>query len=285
MSPITITRCIFTGKPAPEKSWWRPPFTGKADGPEGLLESELFGHVKGAFSGAVRDKKGRFQLAHNGTIFLDEVAELPKSMQVKLLRFLQGGTFERVGGEETLVVNVRLISATNKDLWQEVRYGRFREDLYYRLNVIPIHIPPLRERKNDVPLLADHFLKQAGAQYDRQPLEISKDALALMLDYAWPGNVRELQNAIQYAIVRCNDRVIAPRDLPLEFRDRSRRGGRRGPVRKLGSDSVKSALLRTGGNKAAAARLLGVGRATLSRFLSDHREAINAVDPPARTRR
>ncbi len=253
--------------------------------PEGLLESELFGHVKGAFSGAIRDKKGRFQLADSGTIFLDEVAELPKSMQVKLLRFLQEGTFEKVGGEETLVVSVRVISATNKDLWEEVRYGRFREDLYYRLNVIPIHLPPLRERKNDIPLLVEHFLKQAGDQYDRRPLAVSKTALRLMLEYAWPGNVRELQNALQFAIVRCNDWVIAPDDLPLEFRDRSRRHGRRGPVRKLSVDSVRSVLLRTGGNKAGAARLLGVGRATLYRFLGDHPQSLDGLDLPDSLRR
>ena len=253
--------------------------------PEGLLESELFGHVKGAFSGAIRDKKGRFQLADNGTIFLDEVADLPKPMQVKLLRFLQEGTFEKVGGEETLTVNVRVISATNKDLWEEVRYGRFRDDLYYRFNVIPIHIPPLRERKNDIPLLAEHFLREAGNQYDRQPLVISKDALAMMLDYAWPGNVRELQNALQFAIVRCNDRVISPSDLPLEFRKRSRRYGRRGPLRKLTGDSVRSVLLRTGGNKAAAARLLEVGRATLYRFLNDHPQTLDDLDLPAKLRR
>ena len=253
--------------------------------PEGLLESELFGHVKGAFSGAIRDKKGRFQLADSGTIFLDEVAELPKPMQVKLLRFLQEGTFEKVGGEETLAVSVRVISAANKDLREEVRYGRFREDLYYRLNVIPIHLPPLRERKNDIPLLAEHFLREAGDQYGRQPPVISKDALALMLDYTWPGNVRELQNALQFAIVRCNDRVISPSDLPLEFRTRSRRHGRRGPVRKLGVDSVRSALLRTGGNKAGAARLLGVGRATLYRFLGDHPESLNGLDLPHSNRR
>ncbi len=253
--------------------------------PEGLLESELFGHVKGAFSGAIRDKKGRFQLADSGTIFLDEVAELPKSMQVKLLRFLQEGTFEKVGGEETLAVSVRVISATNKDLWEEVQCGRFREDLYYRLNVIPIHLPPLRERKNDIPLLVEHFLKQAGDQYDRRPLAVSKTALRLMLEYAWPGNVRELQNALQFAIVRCNDRIIAPDDLPLEFRDRSRRHGRRGPVRKLSVDSVRSALLRTGGNKAGAARLLGVGRATLYRFLGDHPQSLDGLDLPDSIRR
>ena len=248
--------------------------------PEGLLESELFGHVKGAFSGAIREKKGRFQLADNGTIFLDEVAELSKPMQVKLLRFLQEGTFEKVGGEETLAVNVRVISATNKDLWQEVQYGRFRDDLYYRLNVIPIQIPPLRERKNDIPLLVEHFLKQAGELHDQKPLVMSRNGLSLLLDYSWPGNVRELQNALQFAIVQCNDRVISPSDLPLEFRQKLSHRSRRGPARKLTGDSVRSVLLRTGGNKAGAARILGVGRATLYRFLSDHPETLDGLDLP-----
>lgn len=153
------------------------------------------------------------------------------------------------------------------------------------ISVIPIHIPPLRERKNDIPLLAEHFLREAGDQYDRQPLVISKDALTMMLDYDWPGNVRELQNALQFAIVRSNDRVISPSDLPLEFRERSGRLGRRGPDRKLTGDSVRSALLRTGGNKAAAARLLDVGRATLYRFLSDRPETLDGLDLPAPKRR
>jgi PAS domain S-box-containing protein len=240
--------------------------------PEGLLESELFGHVKGAFTGAIRDKKGRFQLADGGTIFLDEVAELSKSMQVKLLRFLQEGQFEKVGGEQTVVVDVRVISATNKDLREEVRLGNFRDDLYYRLNVIPIHIPPLCERKNDIPLLVDHFLSEAGERHRRRPPEISKAALALMLDYHWPGNVRELQNAIQFAIVKSEDHLILPRDLPIELQPAVEAGRQRGPARKLNIDSVRSALVQTGGNKSRAARLLKVGRATLYRFLRDYPE-------------
>ena len=156
--------------------------------PEGLIESELFGHVKGAFSGAIRDKKGRFELADGGTVFLDEVAELPKQLQVKLLRFLQEGTFEKVGGERTVSVNVRVISATNKDLKKEVQPNLFREDLFYRLNVIPILIPPLRERRNDVPLLAEHFLQQVYDRKQRVMPKMSDRALAQMMDYDWPGN-------------------------------------------------------------------------------------------------
>ena len=238
--------------------------------PEGLIETELFGHVRGAFSGAIRDKKGRFELADGGTVFLDEVAELSNNMQVKLLRFLQEGHFERVGGEHTLSVNVRVISATNRNLKKEVERRRFREDLYYRLNVIPIHLPPLRERRNDIPLLIEQFLKEAGLRYGRRPLEISSRAMALMMDYRWPGNVRELQNAIQFAFVKCGGSVIEPEDLPLELRQAAEVCPRRGPARKLDPDAVGRALTRTGGNKAKAAKLMGVGRATLYRFLNDH---------------
>jgi PAS domain S-box-containing protein len=240
--------------------------------PEGLIESELFGHVKGAFSGAVRDKKGRFELAHGGTVFLDEVAELSNNMQVKLLRFLQEGRFERVGGEQTLGVDVRVISATNKQLKKEVEHNRFRDDLYYRLNVIPIHLPPLRERKTDIPLLIDHFLSDASARYKRQPPRVASQSMALLLDYRWPGNVRELQNAVQFAFVRCAGKIIQPEDLPLELRESESACARRGPARKLDPQTVRSALLRTGGNKAKAAKLMGVGRATLYRFLNDHPE-------------
>ena len=240
--------------------------------PEGLIESELFGHVKGAFSGAVRDKKGRFELADGGTLFLDEVVELSNNIQVRLLRFLQESKFERVGGEKTTSVNVRVISATNKKLKEAVRQGKFRDDLYYRLNVIPIHIPPLRERKIDIPLLIDRFLREAGERYDRQPLKVSPTALSLMLDYRWPGNVRELQNAIQFAFVKCTGQTLAAEDLPLELRENENICTRRGPSRKLDIASVRSALVHTGGNKARAAKLLGVGRATLYRFLGDHPE-------------
>ena len=240
--------------------------------PEGLIESELFGHVKGAFSGAIRDKKGRFELADGGTIFLDEVAELSRNMQVKLLRFLQEGQFERVGGEKTLSVSVKVISATNKDLKEEVRGGRFREDLYYRLSVIPIFIPPLRERKTDIPLLANHFMQEASMKHGQSPFRIAKEAMALMLDYPWPGNVRELQNAIQFAFVKSNGRLLAVDDLPMEIKGQRENLPRKGPVRKLESRTVSAALRKAGGNKSRAARLLGVGRATLYRFLNAHPE-------------
>jgi PAS domain S-box-containing protein len=238
--------------------------------PEGLIESELFGHVKGAFSGAIRDKKGRFELADGGTVFLDEISELPKLMQVKLLRFLQESTFEKVGGEKTVSVDVRVISATNKEIKEEVKNGSFREDLYYRLNVIPISVPPLRDRKNDIPLLVDHFLKQFPGHNGRGIVQVSDEALSLMMDYRWPGNVRELQNTVQFAIVKCRGNTIQPEDLPLELRNFTVKKPKRGPAVKLDADAVKEALIKTGGNKVRAAKLLGVGRATLYRFLGKY---------------
>jgi sigma-54 dependent transcriptional regulator, acetoin dehydrogenase operon transcriptional activator AcoR len=237
--------------------------------PEGLIESELFGHVRGAFSGAIRDKKGRFELARGGTAFLDEVAELSREMQVKLLRFLQTGRFERVGGEETISVDVRIVSATNTDLKEAVARKAFREDLYYRLNVIPIDLPPLRERKNDIPLLVEHFLGQIDGRGQGGAVSISREALLLMMDYQWPGNVRQLQNVLHYATVKCGGKVIRPEHLPAELgvlvpHSASPRSGR-----KLDYASVRAALEKTGSNKSKAARLLGVGRATLYRFLND----------------
>ena len=237
--------------------------------PDGLIESELFGHIKGAFSGAVRDKKGRFELADGGTIFLDEIAELPKHLQVKLLRFLQEGTFEKVGSEKTISVDTHIISASNKNLKDEVKKNNFRSDLYYRLNVIPVDLPPLRERKSDIPLLCNYFLKKAAEKYNKKRLSVSKEAMSAMMDYNWPGNVRELDNVIQFAMIKCRDNAISFENLPMELTDRQTILKKRGPLKKLDSHMVKATLEKTGGNKARAARLLGVGRATLYRFLNN----------------
>ncbi|THB76322.1 MAG: PAS domain-containing protein [Desulfobacteraceae bacterium] len=249
--------------------------------PEGIVESELFGHVKGAFSGAVRERKGRFELAHKGTLFLDEVADLPLKTQVKILRFLQEGVFEKVGGEKAVSVDTRIISATNKNLKEEVKANRFREDLYYRLNVIPIKMPLLKERKTDIPLLIEHFLKEAELESHRKAPAISKEALDIMLKYSWPGNVRELKNVIQFSVVHSKGEYILPQDLPMEltqitglmptpdadfFMDPVMVKG------KLDMDSVKAALKKAGGNKSKAAKLLRVGRATLYRFLNQNPE-------------
>jgi len=245
--------------------------------PEGLLESELFGHVKGAFTGAIRDKKGRFELAHGGTLFLDEIGELPKMVQVKLLRVLQEGTFEPVGSEKTIKVDVRIISATNKDLRDEVKKGNFREDLYYRINVVPLRLPPLRERKDDIPLLVEHFLNEA-AKGGINSQGISREAMELLTLYPWPGNVRELQSAVSFALLKCRGKLIESQHLPMEvlkFMDDKKEKGR---SLKLNKFNVQGALLKSGGNKAKAARLLGVGRATLYRFLDDNPQLLTQIE-------
>ena len=238
--------------------------------PEGVLESELFGHVKGAFTGAVRDKKGRFELAHGGTVFLDEVADLPKSVQAKLLRVLQEGTFERVGGEQTVSVNLRIISATNRDLKEQVMNREFREDLYYRINVVPIHLPSLRERREDIPMLLEHFLRKAALD-GQESLGFSNESIDIMKGYSWPGNIRELQSAVHFSLVHAKGAIIRPEHLPMELRNQGlySASGRRTPL-KLNEDIVRKALTQTAGNKARASRVLGVGRATLYRFMADH---------------
>ena len=181
--------------------------------PESLLESELFGHEKGAFTGAIALRKGKFELADTGTLFLDEVAEMPMALQAKLLRVLQERTFERVGGNQTISVDVRIITATNKDLKEEVEKGNFREDLYYRFNVLHIHIPPLRERIDDIPMLTSHFVTKNANQLNRPNLEISADTIRFLTTLPWEGNVRELENTIERAAILCSDDCIKPEDV------------------------------------------------------------------------
>ncbi|MBT8359788.1 MAG: sigma-54 dependent transcriptional regulator [Deltaproteobacteria bacterium] len=183
---------------------------------DNLLESELFGHEKGAFTGAASMRKGRFELADKGTIFLDEIGEIPLVLQSKLLRIIQEKTLERVGGARTLTVDVRIISATNKDLKEEVQQGRFREDLFYRLNVIRVALPALRERMDDMPLLVDHFVKKCADNLDKDTLEISPEALRLLVTLPWEGNIRELENTIERAAILCNDNIIEPEDVQPE---------------------------------------------------------------------
>jgi len=238
--------------------------------PEGVLESELFGHVKGAFTGAIRDKKGRFELADQGTIFLDEVGELSATMQVKLLRVLQEQRFEPVGGERSVQVDVRVISATNQNLRQLVKQKKFRRDLFYRLCVIPIQMPTLRDRRIDIMILAEHFLEIIARQNNVPQLEFANEIVDILSAYAWPGNVRELRNAVEHAYVKCHDSIIRPEHLPLELLNGQEKVQRKpGPALKFDKDDIIEALTKSQGNRKEAAKLLGIGRATLYRYMDN----------------
>jgi two-component system response regulator HydG len=247
--------------------------------PATLLESELFGHEKGAFTGAIRQKIGRFEQAHGGTVFLDEIGEIPSSSQIKLLRVLQTQKFERIGGEQTVSVDVRILAATNKDLLQEVKDGTFREDLYYRLNVIPINLPPLRERPNDIPLQARYFMRRFAAEQRKDIDEFSSEAMRLLLNYAWPGNVRELENCIEHAVVLAPGKRIETSDLPTvlhlsadaEVTDTKETGTIKDNEAKL----LKEVLDDCDWNKKEAARRLGISRNTLYRKLKKYQ-----ISPP-----
>ncbi|MCK9374834.1 MAG: sigma 54-interacting transcriptional regulator [Syntrophobacterales bacterium] len=241
---------------------------------ENLLESELFGHVKGAFTGAQKDRIGRFQAAHGGTIFLDEVGDIPPRLQLKLLRVLQEKTIERVGDSTTCRVDVRVIAATNRHLKQRISQGEFREDLYYRLKVLEIALPGLRERREDIPLLIQHFLTLFNKSYHKNIEEISQEALKTFMIYPWPGNVRELQHAIEHAYVLCNGPTIALEHIPAEIRDFQFRetpatGGRL-KSSALQTAEILQALTETGWNKAKAARRLGISRPTLYQLINLH---------------
>lgn len=237
--------------------------------PETLLESEIFGYEKGAFTGATGMKRGKFEMAHTGTLFLDEIGDISPATQVKLLRVLQEKEFERVGGIATIRIDVRVIAATNKDLEKEVREGKFREDLYYRLNVVPIFIPALRERKEDLPQLVHHFIEKSNRANNKHIQHVSDEAWEYVMNYSWPGNVRELENAVERAVIMCQSEVIGREHFPLDLQANIR------PISDLEADSDKipnmleavenlerrllaKALEKTGGNKRKAARLLGV---------------------------
>jgi two-component system, NtrC family, response regulator HydG len=242
--------------------------------PENLLESELFGHVRGAFTGASKDRVGRFQAAHGGTLFLDEVGDIAPNLQLKLLRVLQEKTFERVGDSATYAVDVRVIAATNCDLKKKVSLGEFREDLYYRLKVLEIALPPLRERREDIPLLIDHFLTLFNKSFNKNIEQISEDALRIFMSYPWPGNVRELQHAIEHAFVLCNTSTITLEHLPVEIKAYSPQEApapaERLKISALQPPDILQALVKTGWNKAKAARLLGISRPTLYQLIHLH---------------
>ena len=239
-----------------------------------LLESELFGHEKGAFTGAVGTKLGLFEVADGGTLFLDEVGEMSPAMQARLLQVLDSGELRRVGGTRIFKVDVRILSSTNKDLAQEVKMGRFREDLYYRLNVISLILPPLRERKEDIPLLIEHFLEQFRLP-GRKAKAVSEEALALLVDYPWPGNVRELANTTERLVILSKGEVIGLDDLPLNIRSPHKSLGEEDPLHLPLSEverlHIMKVLARTKGRKAEAARLLGIDVKTLNRKLKAYR--------------
>jgi len=234
---------------------------------ESLLESELFGHVKGAFTGAFQTRKGRFEAAAGGDIFLDEIGDLPLSTQVKLLRVLEEQVIERVGDNRPIHINVRIISATNRDLPHLVRQGAFREDLFYRINVIPIHVPPLRERIGDIPVLAETFFHKISLKSDKHIGGISRPAMELLMRYPWPGNVRELKSAFEYAFVTCQNSLIQPMDLPpgiLQSPPSAAPAKKRPDDRnEIKKQELIETLRKTNGNQSRAAELLGISRVTV----------------------
>ena len=242
---------------------------------ENLLESELFGHEKGAFTGAVGSKKGRFELANNGTLFLDEIGEISPLIQVKLLRVLQEKEFERVGGIKSIKVDTRIISATNRDLLEEVKKGNFREDLYYRLKVVSLKIPALRERKDDIPLLINAFINEICETNQKPIMSITPKTLSILENYPWPGNIRELRNVIEGIVVLTKGNVITEKDLPDNIKQNSMTqntinldlGMKLSEVEK---SYILSTLEYTGGNKSKAARILDIGRKTLHRKLDEY---------------
>jgi Nif-specific regulatory protein len=246
--------------------------------PESIVESELFGHEKGAFTGATAQRKGRFELAHSGTIFLDEIGDLSSQIQVKLLRVLQERELERVGGTSTIKVDVRLVAATNRNLEDEVKAGRFREDLYYRLNVFPLRTPPLRERKSDIMLLADHFAGKYGEKNGKRIRRISAPAIDLLINHSWPGNVRELENCIERAVILSNDEVIHAYNLPPSLQ--SAASSNTAPnttleaaLSRLEKEMILEALKLADGNMACAARSLGISERQMG--LRVHHYGIN----------
>jgi DNA-binding NtrC family response regulator len=254
--------------------------------PAGLLESELFGHVRGAFTGADRDRVGLFEAAHGGTIFLDEIGELPLALQAKLLRVLQSGELRRVGDTEPRHVAVRLLTATHMDLAAAVEKGTFREDLYYRIHVLHLHVPPLRERPSDIPLLAEAFLGRIAEREQTRQLELTPAALAHLIAYDWPGNVRQLQNAIERAAIMVDGEYLDATDLPREIREAApdtvlHRIGTDLTLAELEREHILAVLARVRGNRSRAAKILGLPRRTLYRRLEEYGVVAEADSPPA----
>ena len=243
--------------------------------PETLLESELFGHERGSFTGALRQRKGRFELADSGTLFLDEIADLSPGTQSKLLRVLQNYEFERVGGTETLHVDVRIIAATNANLAERVHEGRFREDLYYRLRVVPIELPPLRDRREDIPLLVTHFVKEYAERNKKDIRGVSAETMNVLATYPWPGNVRELQNCMENMVVMAEGTMLEPELLPAEMRQTTVASDETGfpiglSMRQIEEKAIRETLASVGGNRKRAASILGISLRTLHRRISEY---------------
>lgn len=261
-----VARAIHYNSPRKDKPFIK---VSCAALPETLLESELFGYKRGAFTGAVRDKPGRFELADKGTIFLDEIGEIPLSIQVKLLRVLEEKEIEPLGSTRPVKVDVRIIAATNRDLKKAVREGKFREDLYYRLNVVSIFLPPLRERKEDIPLLVKHFIKRFNKRMGKGIDSVSKEAMDALIDYSWPGNVRELENAIEHAFIYCKGRVIEVRDLPKEVIKQRRLLEKSltsdNPLEEMEKEIIWEILNYNKGDRKKTASMLKISRTTLWR--------------------
>jgi len=243
--------------------------------PEALIESELFGHEKGAFTSATQSHKGRFELADGGTLFLDEIGDLSAAVQVKLLRVLQEREFERVGGIKTLTIDIRLIAASNRDLEKEVAAGRFRQDLYFRLNVVPLHLPPLRERPDDIPILAAHFAAKSAAKYGQPTPELEPPLVEVLLEYEWPGNVRELENLIERLVVLSNTSTLGLEFVPekmlraLPGTTPGDENTLEGAVEAVKRRMIINALQAEGNNKVAAAKRLGISRSYLHRLINE----------------
>ena len=248
---------------------------------ESLLESELFGHEKGAYTGATSLKRGRFELADNGTIFLDEIGEINQNIQIKILRVLQERQFERVGGEKSITVDTRLITATNRDLEKEVAAGTFRSDLYYRLNVVHLHVPPLRERKEDLPLMIDAFLKEFTEENAKKITSIEPKARAALYAYDWPGNIRQLRNCLESAVVMSSDNTIRLADLPEPIRDAEQTATIHIQIGTTLAEAERHIIMETltayKGNKSKTADILGIGRKTLHRKLDEY--AVAGTEP------
>jgi len=243
--------------------------------PDSLLESELFGHVRGAFTGALSDRPGRFELADGGTLFLDEIGEVSTALQVKLLRVIETKEFERLGDRKTTRVDVRFVAATNRNLQERVAEGRFREDLYYRLNVLAIRIPPLSERSEDIPLLVEHIIRVFNERTGKKIRGVGQETMDILVDYPWPGNVRQLENAIEHAFIHCTGGLIHPRHLPEELQHPhpsivGRVSARERPLESLEKELILSALEKTSFRRSQAARLLRISRSSLWRKMKKH---------------